>query len=83
MMWLGIAKYLLKDVMPQMSAMQKKEILARIRAFHTSGFKVKLYGNVCVYYKHSFLGRDFKAWSQMAHGSVSYLWSTSSIVKLF
>ena len=61
MMWLGIAKYLLKDVMPQMSAMQKKEILARIRAFHTSGFKVKLYGNVCVYYKHSFLGRDFKA----------------------
>ena len=83
MMWLGIAKYLLKDVMPQMSAMQEKEILARIRAFHTSDFNVKLYGNVCVYYNHSFLGRDFKAWSQMANGSVSYLWSTSSIVKLF
>ena len=83
MMWLGITKYLLKDVMPQMSAMQKKEILARIRAFHTSGFKVKLYGNVCVYYKHLFHGRDFKAWSQMAHGSVPYQWSTSSIVKLF
>ena len=64
-MWLGIAKYLLKDVMPQMSAIQKKEIRARIRAFHTSGFKVKLYGNVCAYY-NSFLGRDFKAWSQMA-----------------
>ena len=83
MMWLGIAKYLLIDVMPQMSAMQKKEILARIRAFYTSGFKVKLYGNVCVYYKHSFTRRDFKAWSQMAHGSVSYQRSTSSIVKLF
>ena len=65
MMWLGIAKYLLKDVMPLMSAIQKKEILARIRGFHTSGFKVKLYGNVCAYY-NSFLGRDFKAWSQMA-----------------
>ena len=62
---LGIAKYLFKDVMLQMSAIQKKDILAKIRAFHTSGFKVKLYGNFCAYY-NSFLGRDFKAWSQMA-----------------
>ncbi|KAL5479434.1 hypothetical protein EMCRGX_G022955 [Ephydatia muelleri] len=44
---------------------QKREILARVRAFNTSGFRVKMYGNVCQYYQ-SFLGRDFKAWAQMA-----------------
>ena len=64
MMSYGMCKYLLKEQMPLMSAKQKCEILAHLRAFNTSGFKVKLYGNVCVYYD-SFLGRDFKAWAQM------------------
>ena len=51
--------------MPQMSARQEKEILVWMRAYHTSGFKVRLYGNVCAYYS-AFLGRDYKAWSQIA-----------------
>ena len=50
--------------MPQLSVRQKAEILARLRAFCSSGLKVKLYGNVCSYYQ-SFVGRDFKAWAQM------------------
>ena len=58
----GMCKYLLKEQMPQMSAKQKWEILARLRAFYTSGLKVKLYGNVCAYY-NSFLGRDFHHWA--------------------
>ena len=65
MMSYGMCKYLLKEQMPLMSAKQKCEILACLRAFNTSGFKVKLYGNVCVY-NNSFLRRDFKAWAQMA-----------------
>ncbi|KAL5506048.1 hypothetical protein EMCRGX_G007614 [Ephydatia muelleri] len=64
-MGLGAIKYLLEELMPKMNARQKKEILARLRAFNTSGMQVKLYGNVCQYYQ-SFLGRDFKAWAQMA-----------------
>ena len=51
--------------MPQLSARQKAEIIARLRAFCSSGLKVNLYGNVCSYYQ-SFVGRDFKAWAQMA-----------------
>ena len=62
---LGPAKHLLREQMPLLSKGQKAEILARLKAFHTSGFSVKLYGNVCYYYQ-SFCGRDFKAWVQMA-----------------
>ena len=51
--------------MPQLSKRQKDELLARLRAFPSSGLKVKLYGNVCSYYQ-SFVGRDFKAWAKMA-----------------
>ncbi len=39
--------------------------MARIKAFSYSGFRVKLAGNVVRYYQ-SFVGRDFKAWAQMA-----------------
>ena len=51
--------------MPMFTATQKAEILARISAFNMSGFTVKMLGNVCYYYQ-SFVGRDFKAWSQFA-----------------
>ena len=51
--------------MPNMSAAQKREIQARVRAFNTSGFSTKLHGSVCYYYQ-SFVGRDFKGWMQMA-----------------
>lgn len=57
---LGLCKYVLKDLMPKMSSRQKCEILAMVKAFNTFGFRVKMYGNVCSYYK-SFAGRDFKA----------------------
>lgn len=39
--------------------------MARIRVFSYSGFRVKLLGNVIRYHK-SFVGRDYKAWAQMA-----------------
>ena len=62
---LGPYKYLLKATIPKFSKAQKQEILARIRAFNFSGFRVKLLGNVIQHHK-SFVGRDYKAWAQMA-----------------
>eukprot|EP00731_Ephydatia_muelleri_P034559 Em0065g20a len=64
-MVLGPIKYLLQIWMPTLSKVQKEEVLARVKAFSTSGFKVRMYGNVCHYYQ-SFVGRYFKAWAQMA-----------------
>ena len=51
--------------MPNMTAAQKREIQARLRAFNTSGFSTKLHGSVCYYYQ-SFVEHDFKGWMQMA-----------------
>ena len=51
--------------MPNMTAQQKREIQARVKAFNTCGFSTNLYGSVCHYYQ-SFVGRDFKGWTQMA-----------------
>ena len=51
--------------MATFSKAQKEEILARMKAFNFSGFYVKVHGNVCYHHK-SFVGRDYKAWSQMA-----------------
>lgn len=62
---LGPYKYLLKSTIPKLSARQKEEVLARIRSFNYSGFHVRLIGNVVRYHK-SFVGRDYKAWGQMA-----------------
>ena len=62
---LGPYKYLLKTTIPKLSVRQKDEVLARIRAFNFSGFRVRLIGNVVRYHK-SFVGRDYKAWAQMA-----------------
>ena len=62
---LGPYKYLLKITIPKLSKKQKDEVLARIRAFNFSGFRVKLHGNV-IRHHQSFVGRDYKAWAQMA-----------------
>lgn len=62
---LGPYKYLLKSTVPTLSRVQKEEVLAKIRAFNYSGFKVRLQGNV-IRYHQSFVGRDYKAWAQMA-----------------
>ena len=56
---------MLRTFMDKMSASNKKEILARISAFQTCGLSTRITGNICYYYK-SFVGRDFKAWMQMA-----------------
>lgn len=50
--------------MEHKSARQKKEIMARIRAFSHCGLSCKLSGNIS-YFK-SFVGRDFKAIMQIA-----------------
>ena len=62
---LGPYKYLTRKVMTELSPRHKEEVLARMAAFHYSGFKNKVYGNITRYCK-SFVGRDFKAWAQMA-----------------
>ncbi len=62
---LGPYKYLLLTVMGKLSSQQKSEVLARMRAFNNSGFKVRVHGNITKYFG-SFVGRDFKAWAQMA-----------------
>ena len=62
---LGPYKYLLKTTIPALNQQEKMEVLARMRTFHYSGFDVKVYGNVISYHK-SFVGRDYKAWAQMA-----------------
>ena len=61
----GAIKYLLKCTVPTLSKVQKEEVLARIRAFNYSGFKVRLQGNM-IRHHQSFVGRDYKAWAQMA-----------------
>lgn len=62
---LGPYKYLLKATIPLLSLAEKEEVLARIRSFNYSGFGGRLIGNV-VHHHKSFVGRDYKAWAQMA-----------------
>eukprot|EP00731_Ephydatia_muelleri_P033683 Em0035g20a len=78
---LGICKAFLKDVMPKLSPTQKREVLARIRAFNHSGFKVKIHGNMCYHYQ-SFVGRDYKAWMQMAIFILSPYLSNGQLIVL-
>ena len=61
---LGTCMHILKIIMPEFCPKIRKRILARIKAFNTSGFSTKLYGSVCKYY-NSFVGRDFKGGSHM------------------
>jgi hypothetical protein len=62
---LGPYKYLLKSTIPKLSKQHKEEILARMRAFSYSGFRVRVFGNV-IRHHQSFVGRDYKGWAQMA-----------------
>eukprot|EP00731_Ephydatia_muelleri_P035783 Em0160g4a len=48
---LGTCKHILQNIMPEFSPKIRKEILARIKAFNTSGFSTKLYeewNKVCI-----------------------------------
>ncbi|XP_064398447.1 uncharacterized protein LOC135345042 isoform X4 [Halichondria panicea] len=62
---LGPVKYLLKRFIAGLKKEQKAKVLAIVQQFNYSGFDVRLYGNII---KHhcSFVGRDYKAWAQMA-----------------
>ena len=51
--------------MSSTTSKQKKEILAQISDFPVCGFSSRITGNICHYFR-SFVGRDFKAWMQMA-----------------
>lgn len=62
---LGPYKYLLSDAMSSLTTQQKKEVLAKTRAFNYSGFDGKVLGNIVHHHKF-FVGRDYKAWAQMA-----------------
>ena len=56
---------MLRTFMNNRTQKEKKEILARIAAFPYSGFSVRITGNIAYHYQ-SFIGRDFKAWIQLA-----------------
>ena len=62
---LGPYKYLLKCTIPTLSSQQKEEVLTRVKAFNYSGFDCRVIGNV-IRHHQSFVGRDYKAWAQMA-----------------
>ena len=62
---LGPYKYLLKVTIPRLSGQEKQEVLAKMRAFNYSGFDGRVFGNV-IRHHQSFVGRDYKAWAQMA-----------------
>ena len=62
---LGPYKYLLKTLIPRLTSIQKKQVLARMSTFNYCGFKGKVIGNLIHYHK-LFVGRDYKAWAQMA-----------------
>lgn len=58
------------------STREKKEIACRMKSFPYCGFSSQVTGNIS-YYK-SFVGRDFKAWIQMAPFIIcSYLTDSS------
>jgi hypothetical protein len=61
---LGCSKYMLREFMDRRNAQNKKEIMARINAFPSSGLTCRVSSNIS-YYK-SFIGRDFKAFMQLA-----------------
>ena len=48
-----------------MSSQQKEEVLTRVNAFNYSGFDCRVIGNVICHHQ-PFVGRDYKAWAQMA-----------------
>ena len=55
---------MLREFMQQRTPQQKKEIMARIRAFPICSMTCRVSSNIS-YFK-SFIGRDFKAFMQMA-----------------
>ena len=74
-------KYFLKSVMPKLLKFHP-EILARINAFRAWGFGVKMHGNVCWHYQ-SFVGRDYKAWCQMAVFMLHPLYKKLKITQVY
>ena len=61
---LGPYKYLLKTTIPSLSKMQKDEVLAGFVVSITLDSNVEYSVTFC--HHQSFVGRDYKAWAQMA-----------------
>lgn len=68
---LGPYKYLLKDLISSLNKSEKSKFLALVNAFDYTGLDVKITGNI-IYHHKSFVGRDYKAWAQMALFVVSH-----------
>ena len=68
---LGPYKYLLEELISKLNQKQKNEFRALVTSFQYSGFDVRITGNV-IYHHKSFVGRDYKAWAQMAPFIVSH-----------
>ena len=68
---LGCCKYMLREFMDRKSPHEKKEILARVKAFSYFCFSTRITGNISYYYK-SFVGQDFKAFMQMSLFIIPY-----------
>ena len=62
---LGPYKYLLPAKMAKLTQKERAELSARISAFPASGRIKKMFINIAKHYK-SFVGRDFKAFAQLA-----------------
>lgn len=75
---LGPYKYLLKDFIANLNSRQKSELQALVDSFELSGFDVKILGKICQYHK-SFVGRDFKAWAQMAPFIVDHFLTSEEV----
>ena len=75
---LGPYKYLLKDLLSNLNQRQKDEFRALVTSFSYSGFDVRISGNI-VYHHKSFVGRDYKAWAQMAPFIVSHFVSQEQL----
>ena len=56
---------MLRTFMGSTTTAQNKTILATVKAWSYCGFDQRITGNIVYHYK-SFVGRDFKAWLQMA-----------------
>ena len=64
--------------MAKLNSQEKLKLRAVIAAFDYSGFDVKIVGNICSHHQ-SFVGRDYKAFAQMAPFIVYHFVSSEEI----
>lgn len=74
---LGASKYMLRSFMDSRTTAEKKIIHTMVHSFPYCGLSCKITGNIRFY--KSFVGRDFKAFMQMAMFIVTSFLSQSEI----